>query len=139
LGSTICRFASVLKPSRAGGAPPQRRWWLSGAYRIERMGMNEDFWGDLLAHIRHQVLVPVVGPHVTTAKTGNTEQKLTTLIGQHLAEWYDLAVSPGTTTMDEAVAAFIHKRGREGVNRLYSRIDDIIVDLDAEPGDALRD
>jgi hypothetical protein len=103
------------------------------------MGMNEDFWGDLLAHIRHQVLVPVVGPHVTTAKTGNTEEKLTTLIGQHLAKRYDLAVSPGTTTMDDAVAAFLQERGRDEANRLYSRIDDIIVDLDPEPGGALRD
>ena len=82
------------------------------------MGMNEDFWADLLAHIRHQVLMPVVGPDVTLVKTGNTEQRLTTLIGQRLAETYDLAVSPEATT-DEAVAAFLRENGRDEVDRLY--------------------
>ena len=52
------------------------------------MGMNEDFWGDLLGHIRHQVLVPVVGPDLTVVKVGDTEQTFTTLIGQRLAERY---------------------------------------------------
>ncbi|MET0164721.1 MAG: toll/interleukin-1 receptor domain-containing protein [Vicinamibacterales bacterium] len=99
---------------------------------------EEEFWADLLAHIRHQVLIPVVGPGVTVAKTANTDQRLTQLIGQRLAETYDLAVSPEVTT-DEAVGAFLRKRGRDEVDRLYRRIDDIIVELDPEPGDALRD
>jgi hypothetical protein len=101
--------------------------------------MSEEFWGNLLAHIRHQVLMPVVGPDVNVVKTGDTEQRLTTLIGQRLAETYDLAVPPGTTTSDEAVAAFLRKRGRDYVDDLYGAIDNIIVELDPTPGDALRD
>ncbi len=103
------------------------------------MGMNDDFWDDLLAHIRDQVLVPVVGPDLTVVNVGNAEQTFTTLIGQRLAERYDLTVSPGMTTMGEAVAAFLRERGRDEVERLYRVINDIIVKLDPAPGDALRD
>ena len=101
--------------------------------------MNEDFWDDLLGHIRDQVLVPVVGPDLTVIDVGNTEQTLDALIGQRLAERYDLTVSPGLTTMGEAVAAFLRERGRDEVERLYRVINDIIVTLDPAPGDALRD
>ena len=103
------------------------------------MGMNDDFWDDLLGHIRDRVLVPVVGPDLTVVNVGNTEQTFSTLIGQRLAERYDLAVSPGLTTMGEAVAAFLRERGRDEVERLYRVINDIIVELDPAPGDALRD
>ncbi|HTY33472.1 toll/interleukin-1 receptor domain-containing protein [Mycobacterium sp.] len=102
------------------------------------MGVNdEDFWDDLLGHIRQQVLIPVVGPDLTTINVGGGEQTLTTLIGQHLADKYRLSVSPGVTTMGEAVAAFLRERGRDELERLYSRINDIIVKLDPTPGDAL--
>lgn len=103
------------------------------------MGLNEDFWDDLLGHIRQQVLVPVVGPDLTIVNVGGAEQTLTTLIGQHLVDRYDLTVSPGMTTMREAVAAFLRERGRDEAERLYRVINDIIVELDPAPGDALRD
>ena len=41
--------------------------------------------------------------------------------------------------MDEAVAAFVRERGQDEIERLYRVINDIIVDVDPEPGDALRD
>ena len=41
--------------------------------------------------------------------------------------------------MGEAVAAFLHERGQDELERLYRVIDDMIVKLDPEPGDALRD
>ncbi len=94
---------------------------MSGAIEIARRDMSEEFWGNLLAHIRHQVLMPVVGLDVTVVKTGDTEQRLTTLIGQRLAEKYDLAVSPGFTTSDEAVAAFLRKRGQDYVDGMPTR------------------
>ena len=59
------------------------------------MGVNEDFWDDLLGHIRDRVLVPVVGPDLTVVNVGNTEQTFSSLIGQRLAERYRLTVSPG--------------------------------------------
>lgn len=98
------------------------------------MGVDDDFWNDVLRHIRHRVLVPVVGPDLTTVKVGDTEQTLTTLIGQRLAEEYDMTMSPGTT-MGEAVAALL-ERGEDEVE-LYSVINDIIV-KHPTPGKALR-
>ena len=83
--------------------------------------------------------MPVVGPDLTVVNVGNTEQTFTTLIGQSLAEQYHLTVSPGMTTMGEAVAAFLRERGRDEVDRLYRVINDIIEELDPAPGDALRD
>ena len=62
------------------------------------MGNNEDFWDDLLGHIRDRVLVPVVGPDLAMIDVDNTEQTFDTLIGQRLAERYDLTVSPGLRT-----------------------------------------
>jgi hypothetical protein len=100
------------------------------------MGVDDDFWDDLLGHIRDQALVPVVGPDVTVVNVGN--QTLTTLIGQRLAERYRLTVSPGTVTMAQAVAAFLRERGRDDVGELYRRIKDVIEELDPAPGDALR-
>jgi hypothetical protein len=101
--------------------------------------MNDDFWDDLLGHIRQQVLVPVAGPDLTVVNVGNAEQTFTSLIGQRLAERYHLTVSPGMTTMGEAVAAFLRERGQDEVERLYRVINDIIAELDPAPGDALRD
>ena len=98
----------------------------------------EEFWEDLLAHIRHQQLVPVVGPFLNMVKVGDAEQTFTTLIGQRLAERYQLTVSPGTTTMEEAVAAFVQERGPDEGERLYRVINNIITELDPAPGNALR-
>ena len=64
------------------------------------MAMNdEDFWDDLLGHIRHQMLVPVIGPDLTAAKVGDDDQTFNTLICRRLAERYQLNVSPAVTTM----------------------------------------
>ena len=101
--------------------------------------MNDDFWDDLLAHIRQRVLVPVVGPDVTVVNDGSADQTFSTLIGQRLVERWNLSVPPGTTTMDEAVAAFVRERGQDEIERLYRVINDIIVEVDPEPADALRD
>ncbi len=61
------------------------------------MGVNDNevFWEDLLSHIRQQVLIPVVGPDLTVVNVGDAEQTLTTIVGQRLAERYQLTVSPG--------------------------------------------
>jgi hypothetical protein len=102
------------------------------------MSVNDFFWEDLLSHIRQQVLVPVVGPDVNVVNVGDAEQTLTTLIGQRLTERFQLTVSPGMTTTSEAVAAFLQECGKDGVDRLYRVINDIIIDLDPAPGEALR-
>ena len=103
------------------------------------MSLDDDFWDDLLAHIRQQVLVPVVGPGLAVVDDGAGTAPLTTLIGQRLAARYGLSLPPGATTMDEAVAAFLRERGRDEAERLYRVINDILTQLDPQPGAPLRD
>ncbi|SEL91077.1 toll/interleukin-1 receptor domain-containing protein [Rhodococcus maanshanensis] len=98
---------------------------------------DEDFWDDLLSHIREQRLVPVVGPELNVV--GDNQQTLTALIGERLVEKHGLTVPPGVTTMGEAVAEFLRKRGQIEGDRLYRDINKIIATLDPQPGDALRD
>lgn len=40
------------------------------------MGVNDDFWDDLLSHIRDQVLVPVVGPDLTVVNVATANNRL---------------------------------------------------------------
>ena len=56
--------------------------------------MNDDFWDDLLAHIRQGVLVPIVGPDVTLVNDGSADQTFSTVIGQRLVERWNLSVPP---------------------------------------------
>jgi len=109
------------------------------AIRSERVGGDDDFWDDLLGHIRDQKLVTVVGPDVTVVNVGGAEQTtLTSLIGQSLGEKYALPMSPGMT-MSEAVAMFRPGRSQGEVVQVYRVINDIIGKVDPVPGDALRD
>lgn len=62
------------------------------------MNKIEDFWEDLLSHIRQRVLVPVVGPDLTVVDIGDAEQTFTSLIGQRLSEKYHLTMPPGVAT-----------------------------------------
>ena len=103
------------------------------------MSGNEDFWEDLLSHIRQRILVPVVGPDLGIVDVGNGEQTFSSLIGQRLAERYDLNVAPGVTTMGRAVASFLRERGRDEVWPLYRVINDVIAKINGSPGDPLRD
>jgi hypothetical protein len=80
---------------------------------------DSDFWDDLLGPIKRQTLVPVVGPFVNTVKVGDAEQTFTTLIGQRLAERYDLTVRcadlRGTEQNHSVVAsAKYQSRGADG-------------------------
>jgi hypothetical protein len=100
---------------------------------------DEDFWDDLLAHIRQQVLVPVAGPDLTVVESGGAAHTLTRLIGQRIVDRYELIVSDQQMTMGQAVATFLRQRGREESERLYRVISDIIADVDGPPGAALRE
>jgi hypothetical protein len=99
---------------------------------------TEDFWADLLSHIRDRVLVPVAGPDLNVVNVDGKEQLLTSVIGRRIADRYGLTVSPGSTTIGEAVAAFLQKRGQDDGERLYRVINDLILELDPAPSDALR-
>jgi TIR domain len=102
--------------------------------------MNEEFWDDLLAHLRHPgFLVPVVGPDLMRVNVDGRDQTFTSLIGQRLAEHFRLSAPAGVSTAGEAVALFLRERGRDEVDRLYRVVYDIINEVDPAPGDALSD
>ena len=65
--------------------------------------MDEDFfWGDLLGHIRQQVLVPVVGPDVTLVNVDGTEQDV---------YFADRPTPGGNLSPDRVVGDSDHGRG----------------------------
>jgi hypothetical protein len=101
--------------------------------------MDEDFWEDLLSHIRQRVLVPVVGPDVATVEDGDVDTIFSALIARRLTDRYQLNVPPEAMTIGEAVAAFLSERGHDDVERLYRVINDAILELNPPPGEALRD
>jgi hypothetical protein len=102
-----------------------------------RMAEDEDFWDDLLAHIRQQVLVPVVGPQLCVVTADGTRKALTELIAERLVARYDLATSPRPRTMRQAVAAFLRERGIDEAERLYRVINDIITSFDDQLSEPL--
>ena len=99
---------------------------------------DEDFWDDLLAHMRQRVLIPVTGPDVSIVAVDGTCRTLTGLIAARLVERYDLDVSSARMTMGDAAAAFIRKRGRDEAERLYRIVNDIIAEVEDQPCAPLR-
>ena len=103
------------------------------------MAEDDDFWDDLLAHLRQQVLIPITGPYLNTLEIGGTSYALTELIARELVGRYHLDVSASHMTMGEAAAAFIRKRGREEAERLYRVVNDVIAEFEEQPCAPLRE
>ena len=103
------------------------------------MADNEEFWDDLLAHIRQRVLVPITGPELTIVKDGDDVRPLTEVIARRLMDRYDLDIPPTRMTMGEAAAAFLRQRGRDEAERLYRLVSDIIDQFEEESCDPLRE
>lgn len=103
------------------------------------MQPDEDFWDDLLAHLREQVLVPVVGPEMVLTRDGDRTLPLTRLIGERLAARYKLDVDwSNGAGLDVAVRAYFTARGRDQDERLYRVVNDILGEIDPQPDDSLK-
>jgi hypothetical protein len=100
---------------------------------------DDDFWDDLVAHVRQGVLIPITGPDLNVVVTDGVRHTLTELIAQELAKRYGLDISPEQMTMGEAAAAFLRKRGRDEDERLYRVVNDIINQFDERPCEPLRE
>jgi hypothetical protein len=103
------------------------------------MAEDEDFWDDLLAHIRQRVLVPITGPDLNIVAVGEDNQALTEIIAHRLVDRYDLDMPRTGMTMGGAAAAFLRKRGRDEAERLYRVINDIIAEFDGQSCLPLRE
>lgn len=102
------------------------------------MSASEDFWDDILGHLRDRVLLPVVGPELVTVEDGERRVSLSRLLGERIAARYQLDVSwEPFSGLDDAVGAFLTARSGEA-GRLYRIINDLLVsDLDLQPSEAL--
>jgi hypothetical protein len=100
---------------------------------------SEDFWDDILGHLRDRVLLPVVGPELVTVQDGDRRVSLSRLLGERVAARYQLDVSWGPLSgLDDAVGAFLSARGSREAERLYRVVNDVMSDLNAPPPEALR-
>lgn len=103
------------------------------------MSASEDFWDDILGHLRDRALLPVVGPELVTVQDGERHLTLSRLLGERIAARYQLDVSwTETSGLDDAVGAFLAARGSREAERLYRVVNDLVANLDPPPPEALR-
>jgi hypothetical protein len=104
------------------------------------MSANEDLWGDLLAHLKQRVLLPVVGPKLVTVLDGDGRPiTLARRIGERLAERCAVAVDwRDEASLDDAVCAYLAARGRDGAERLYRLVNDVLAELNPAVPEPLR-
>jgi hypothetical protein len=104
------------------------------------MSANEDLWGDILAHLKQRVLLPVVGPKLVTVPGRHGGQvTLARRIGEHLAERSGVAVEwRDDASLDDAVSAYLAVRGRDGSERLYRLVNDVLAELNPAAPEPLR-
>jgi hypothetical protein len=100
---------------------------------------DEDFWDDLLAHVKQGVLLPVIGPQVSTVARDGRTLTVSRLIGERLADRYKLSVEwPEDGGLDPAIRAYIAAHGRDKAERLYRVVNDALSELAPDPSEPLR-
>ena len=103
------------------------------------MPANEEFWDDILGHLRQRVLVPIVGPELLTIADGSRAATLSRLIGERLAHGYDLPIHwTDQSDLNDAVRAYFSARGRGESERLYRIVNDILSEVKAGPPESLK-
>jgi hypothetical protein len=100
---------------------------------------NEDFWDDILAHLKARVLLPVVGPGTLAVPSGDRSLPLDEVIGRRLADRYELDLgTDGPCGLSDAMRAFMAARGHRDMERLYRVVNDILASIDPPVPEALR-
>jgi len=100
---------------------------------------NEDFWDDLLAHLKARVLLPVVGPGTLSVPSGDRTLLLEQVIGRRLADRYELDLGPnGPFGLNDAMRALIAARGRDDMERFYRVVNDILTGINPPVPETLR-
>lgn len=99
---------------------------------------NEDFWDDLLGHLKQGVLVPIVGPELVTVEDGERRVMLVRRIAERLVERSQLKIDwTHEPCLDEAIAAYLAAKGRDQSERLYRVVNDILAELAPTPPESL--
>jgi hypothetical protein len=103
------------------------------------MPANEEFWDDILGHLKQRVLVPIVGPRLLTIADGSRAVTLSRLVGERLAHRYDLPILwTDQLDLNDAVRAYFSARGRGESERLYRVVNDILSEVKADPPEPLK-
>ena len=103
------------------------------------MDLSEDFWDDLLGHLRERVLVPFVGPELVTTDRGGRMTTVSRALAEQLAERYKLPFAwTETSGLHDVVRALHAARGRGESERLYRVVNDLLLAASPVPSDALR-
>lgn len=103
------------------------------------MPANEEFWDDILGHLKQRVLVPIVGPELLTIADGSRAVTLSRLIGERLAQRYDLPIDwTDQSDLNDAVRSYFSARGRGESERLYRVVNDVLSEVNAGPPESLK-
>lgn len=103
------------------------------------MAASEDFWDDILGHLKDGVLLPVIGPELVTMRDGDRRVTLSRLLGERLAAHHQLSVSwDSDSGLGDAVGAYLAGPGQRESQRLYRVVNDLLSELNPTPPEALR-
>ncbi|MCP5231501.1 MAG: toll/interleukin-1 receptor domain-containing protein [Zoogloeaceae bacterium] len=102
------------------------------------MPASEDFWDDLLGHLKEGLLLPVVGPELLAVPGADGMPiPLMREIARRLDARYTLGFGENAE-FDSVVRAFMQQRGVQESERLYRVVNDILEQIDPKPGEALH-
>jgi len=109
---------------------------VGSSWRIgDHVAGSEDFWEDILGHLRQRVLIPIVGPDLLVLKDA-PGRTLSRVLGEKLAARYQLGDALAGQGLGEAVRAVLAtKRDTE---RLYRVVNDLLAALDPVAGESLE-
>src|SRR5262245_30304323 len=98
---------------------------------------SDDFWDDILGHLKDRVLVPIVGPELMTVPDGDRRLTLSRVLGERFASRYQLKVDWGPQSdLTDALNTYLTGRGE--TQRLYRVVNDLLSNLNPPVPDALR-
>jgi len=101
--------------------------------------VSEDFWDDLLGHVRERVLVAFVGPDLVTVTRDGRTTTVSRLLAERLAERYKLQFAwTESSGLHDVVLPLYAAQGRSESERLYRVVNDLLLAANPAPSDALR-
>jgi TIR domain-containing protein/SIR2-like protein len=111
---------------------------VNGAPQETSLDVSEDFWDDLLGHLRERVLVPLVGPALVTMEHAGRKATVSRVLAEQLAERYKLPFEwTESSGLHDVVSALHAARGRGDSERLYRVVNDLLLTANPAPPDAL--
>jgi TIR domain/SIR2-like domain len=103
------------------------------------LDIGEDFWDDILGHLKQRVLVPVVGPDLLTVVDGDRTMPIYRLLGERLAERYKLPFEwTDRASLHDVVRMLLAGGKRDEGERFYRVVNDLLLAANPAPPEALH-